>query len=206
MADICDGLISLILIRLNLNKIKDKIERYRRNPSCGRVPLYFRLHRGRDSGSLTHAGCGTGFNPRARRGRDRSFLIGDSGAQLFQSTRPRGARPERKHTGRLRSLVSIHAPAGGATPCCSHLSAQCRSFNPRARGGRDWAQRQCSQRLSVSIHAPAGGATRYTSNKGATLARFNPRARGGRDDDELVAVGQFIVSIHAPAGGATPVG
>ena len=56
------------------------------------------------------------FNPRARGGRDayqaKSHYRGDP----FQSTRPRGARPSAPSCGNHCWKVSIHAPAGGATP------------------------------------------------------------------------------------------
>jgi len=82
------------------------------------------------------------------------YLVKDT----FQSTRPRGARPTtasaiqrcgsfnpRARVGRdlaesqaeLQMLVSIHAPAWGATELeevCAETGA---SFNPRARVGRD---------------------------------------------------------------------
>ena len=55
---------------------------------------------------------------------------------MFQSTRPRGARP----TGRQRFVpaqqVSIHAPTRGATPCWLGSERQL-CFNPRAHAGRD---------------------------------------------------------------------
>ncbi len=53
------------------------------------------------------------FNPRAHGGRDlnTSRLCG---LNLFQSTRPRGARPG-AHGCRVLYTVSIHAPTGGAT-------------------------------------------------------------------------------------------
>ena len=98
------------------------------------------------------------FNPRARGGRDSDEAI--------------DIDPE---------VVSIHAPAGGAT----------------------FDGKNAQMEFSVSIHAPAGGATRFrrtkaTANKefqstrprGArhafklclrVLLGFNPRARGGRD-------------------------
>ena len=55
------------------------------------------------------------FNPRARVGRDAinwSYLAEKS---MFQSTRPRGARRRWKMTDIIELLVSIHAPAWGAT-------------------------------------------------------------------------------------------
>jgi len=74
------------------------------------------------------------FNPRARGGRDDS-LLGGMFASMFQSTRPRGARPE-VFAVHYRVFVSIHAPAGGATKRIRYIMlTDC--FNPRARGGRD---------------------------------------------------------------------
>ena len=102
---------------------------------------------------------------------------------MFQSTRPHGARPARPSRMPQWLQVSIHAPAWGATNEISsalwsvasfqstrphgarHLrntSADClqRSFNPRARMGRDApAQPTAFPTSRVSIHAPAWGAT-----------------------------------------------
>ena len=55
------------------------------------------------------------FNPRAREGRDgvsRGLFRRERG---FQSTRPRGARHGDFYQAVAESLVSIHAPARGAT-------------------------------------------------------------------------------------------
>ena len=65
---------------------------------------------------------------------------------LFQSTRPRGARHGKAMRIKLSDIVSIHAPAWGAT--------------------RSWACSHCSGH--VSIHAPAWGATPSTSRARAT--------------------------------------
>ncbi|KAF1079584.1 MAG: hypothetical protein GQF41_4142 [Candidatus Rifleibacterium amylolyticum] len=139
-----------------------------------------------------------GFNPRARGGRDQNQRP-NTGARLFQSTRPRGARLADGESGILH-LVSIHAPAGGATHQKYEKQSECR-FNPRARGGRDKFQRCQLHGFSfqstrprgarpkkqllllcqcVSIHAPAGGATLSLTHP-SRVTRFNPRARGGRD-------------------------
>ena len=102
-------------------------------------------------------------------------------------------------------MVSIHAPAWGATLLPREESTVTAGFNPRARVGRDkmmgpttipvtWFQStrprgarpiratRSAPARDVSIHAPAWGATH---------AGF----QGGR---------HFVVSIHAPAWGATP--
>ena len=102
-----------------------------------------------------------------------------------------------------------------------------RSFNPRARMGRDvkqafyvngvfrfqstrphGARHQQPQRrfapVQVSIHAPAWGATKLSSIIFLRWSCFNPRARMGRDEPVMdFDVDIFAVSIHAPAWGAT---
>ena len=77
------------------------------------------------------------FNPRTRGGCDKHELPQRDEKGMFQSTHPRGVR--HKVIGMLggNKVVSIHAPAGGAT---------CLTW------GNSYAE-------IVSIHAPAGGAT-----------------------------------------------
>ena len=78
------------------------------------------------------------------------------------------------------NLVSIHAPARGATGMvfASYLWREFQSTRPRGA------------RLSIfEIFYD--------------LKSFNPRAREGRDPSFLVARFQHGVSIHAPARGAT---
>ena len=94
---------------------------------------------GRDPAGLQERASRPGFNPRARVGRDEKSMLAITREREFQSTRPRGARPEQfPHLFALRE-VSIHAPAWGATR--PQVSRPCRQgrFNPRARVGRDMA-------------------------------------------------------------------
>ena len=101
----------------------------------------------------------------------------------FQSTRPRGARLANGDDDIYALLVSIHAPARGATRPHPRRLRACRwfqstrprgarlaehahkrdetSFNPRAREGRDLSLVCSSLSQNVSIHAPARGATNY---------------------------------------------
>ena len=103
-------------------------------------------------------------------------------ATLFQSTRPRGARPGRADRGKRPRSVSIHAPARGATARASFIDGDYLRFNPRAREGRD------QQRITAD----------------RAFHSFNPRAREGRDGNMLTAEKLIaLVSIHAPARGAT---
>ena len=62
------------------------------------------------------------FNPRARVGRDHSWTYQDRKYAQFQSTRPRGARPDKIITRTLAEHISIHAPAWGATPAPLRLA------------------------------------------------------------------------------------
>jgi len=78
-------------------------------------------------------------------------------------------------------MVSIHAPAWGATHATQH--------HPRSE--------------SVSIHAPAWGATPSFTSTRSLIGCFNPRARVGRDITQQCADISKGVSIHAPAWGAT---
>ena len=171
-----------------------------RQPAWPRSPRFNpRARAGRDRECLGKSSVNNGFNPRARAGRDHDLPIPsliDSvsihaparGANpicpfpalffQFQSPRPRGARLIHIIFFPF-TRVSIHAPARGAT-CLSNSSFRVRSFNPRARAGRDgwppalfggrWFQstRPRGARRSrptevqvqrVSIHAPARGAT-----------------------------------------------
>ena len=145
------------------------------------------------------------FNPRARAGRDRkvaryrghtrgvSIHAPARGATLarpsrrrhgfvFQSTRPRGARPI-SHCRRIeREHVSIHAPARGATRQRVAAADDARvSIHAPARGATR-ALVATTSLSTVSIHAPARGATSSNDHDAAqTIASFNPRARAGRD-------------------------
>ena len=148
------------------------------------------------------------FNPRARMGRDKASYSGSRCSAWFQSTRPHGARRVVLRLS-LLGLVSIHAPAWGATPVAERVLARTApfqstrphgarpagrrnsprrpgSFNPRARMGRDAIELDALEVAGdVSIHAPAWGATRRGSVPGGRRC-FNPRARMGRDVPSMV--------------------
>ncbi len=77
----------------------------------------------------------------------------------FQSTLPRGERPAAVVVAHLAFLISIHAPARGATWCCRFPCSFRWYFNPRSREGSDLRFWRCRRRLSY----------------------FNPRSREGSD-------------------------
>ena len=124
-----------------------------------------------------------------------------------------------------RNPVSIHAPARGATLSSALESSIRRSFNPRAREGRDLRPALPQNRSCVSIHAPARGATSCMTRSGNFAWFQSTRPRGARPrllvllssmpafqstrprgarHEQVAACGHADgVSIHAPARGAT---
>ena len=166
------------------------------------------------------------FNPRSREGSDSFSLNWRIFLFLFQSTLPRRERPDLSMNCTIFNIISIHAPAKGATNCLSHMHLQSYYFNPRSREGSD-VRLSCRAVLPwISIHAPAKGATDHVHYfrvicvisihapaKGATNApsslasdprNFNPRSREGSDAEKRENPLLFFrISIHAPAKGAT---
>ena len=147
-------------------------------------------------------------------------------APLFQSTHPRGVRPEvyaaparaerisihapaRGATifcvlDRTVYLISIHAPARGATSAAAFLCWRDEHFNPRTREGCDSTASIVTElSLSISIHAPARGATRLCNGHGNACRFQSTHPRGVRPlrPARLHLYGE--ISIHAPARGAT---
>ncbi len=123
-------------------------------------------------------------------------------------------------------VVSIHAPARGAT-AANWLRVVVRKFQSTPpRGGRRATIGDCKQPPPVSIHAPARGATLIPCEISFPLKSFNPRPREGGDRAPVHVARRrhpfqstpprggrrlfsgrkalrYDVSIHAPARGAT---
>ena len=180
-------------------------------------------HGGRRSSGQGPGGEGDCFNPRPRMGGDLIHFIHCRITAQFQSTPPHGGR--HPVIARLYGhLVSIHAPAWGATNVQiatrkqerfqstpphggRHLGEQGRHhifrFNPRPRMGGDPPPFLFDHIPQVSIHAPAWGATVARPTNGGGHPCFNPRPRMGGDDLTTIMHDQLAVSIHAPAWGAT---
>jgi len=168
------------------------------------------------------------FNPRARTGRDTALPVLQS-ANLSFNPRARTGRDFSPSGAGDSPLVSIHAPARGATRGSHHYQPSQAGFNPRARTGRDAiTDARKPPNFAVSIHAPARGATSSSRLSAKPTKRFNPRARTGRDtrlSPRSLLPSWFQstrphgarrpgthprrigsgVSIHAPARGATRV-
>ena len=125
-------------------------------------------------------------------------------AVAFQSTRPRGARrairacspPPRGFNPRARGgrdpldhrqafgrqIVSIHAPAGGATFNAAILPGWQKWFqSTRPRGARQPRRKAGREHRHGFNPRARGGRDRRSKPCWASWWRFNPRARGGRD-------------------------
>ena len=100
----------------------------------------------------------TGFNPRARVGRDTLELMHAQVEAEFQSTRPRGARPADMQIPYDKAKFQSTRPRGARRWLLSS-SSKPMCFNPRARVGRD---------LLIEARCLSSDS-------------FNPRARVGRD-------------------------
>ena len=118
-----------------------------------------RAHVGRDAragGRRQGRGC---FNPRAHVGRDSRTWLMLLHKFMFQSTRPRGARP------------SINSA------CCNWGG-----FNPRAHVGRDnCMSAELMPSCVFQSTRPRGARPRPRGNSSRCGCSFNPRAHVGRD-------------------------
>ena len=114
-------------------------------------------------------------------GATRNKWLGQLG-NVFQPTRPHGARLSTADTQSADSGVSTHAPAWGATLTSSKKFIL----------------------YGVSTHAPAWGAT-VIMCLSLLSVQFQPtRPHGARQDDYQSIMRVIYVSTHAPAWGATP--
>ena len=142
------------------------------------------------------------FNPRARAGRDADDFAAIAEGLVSIHAPARGATERGGDLDRVRS-VSIHAPARGATNAPkSSRASRIVSIHAPARGATRPALRLLAHAL-VSIHAPARGATDVGDMKVYPIEFQSTRPRGARRERIRERKPQLLVSIHAPARGAT---
>ena len=142
------------------------------------------------------------FNPRPRTGGDQLDTPG-SHRQCGFNPRPRTGGDIEGSRVAVEDLVSIHAPARGATsPVWLPGASQSVSIHAPARGATSSTLEYCESSM-VSIHAPARGATpiALAGGKGKIVSIHAP-ARGATLEYRCVHT-IHTVSIHAPARGAT---
>ncbi len=146
---------------------------------------------------------------------------------MFQSTPPRGGRRATASTLSSAGIVSIHAPAWGAT-CANHRlvgqyvgfqstpprggrhplrtvrTVLIWSFNPRPRVGGDMHALCDNISLSQFQSTPPRGGRRTRLCPTQSITKFQSTPpRGGRRIVESQNGNMEYVSIHAPAWGAT---
>ena len=141
------------------------------------------------------------FNPRARAGRDLYFCVkpiiinvsihapargATIGFQhclhhwMFQSTRPRGARPNFYHMAFALLLFQSTRPRGARRLGCL-VGIQIMKFqSTRPRGARPASSSAVFCNLSFQSTRPRG-ARLSTHTENVHILCFNPRARAGRD-------------------------
>ena len=147
---------------------------------------------------------GRNFNPRARVGRDQAGSPISQNSRYF-NPRARVGRDARHRIIDVLHMISIHAPAWGATSAQVDDDEVFEFQSTRPRGARlldltkDFFRIRISihapawgatipvleqyDDLMISIHAPAWGATTRTAHARAMPRHFNPRARVGRDHE-----------------------
>ena len=144
------------------------------------------------------------FNPRTRVGCDQGDATSPAGIEAFQSTHPRGVRHQEQPYILNLLVVSIHAPAWGATRRLL-LSPPLRySFNPRTRVG-------CDRRTQTTVFwgtcfnpRTRVGCDRERGSEGRPHTLFqSTHPRGVRRGSRTARHRETPVSIHAPAWGAT---
>ena len=147
-----------------------------------------------------------GFNPRTRVGCDAKNPVSDDGTLWFQSTHPRGVRLDPVPAVPDAAVVSIHAPAWGATLDLPQLRGLLRvSIHAPAWGATQTAGRPLHNHDAFQSTHPRGVRHQKNVRHDDTSSRFNPRTRVGCDFFlAVVLVAEEVVSIHAPAWGATP--
>ena len=144
-----------------------------------------------------------GFNPRSRAGSDLVFHLLDDLVSEFQSTLPRGERPQQPSVTTFVRRFQSTLPRGERQKLLlSYVFAwQFQSTLPRgerhsrvsvverwqevsihapARGATQLREVMLDG-AQVSIHAPARGATRASCRRRFKSCCFNPRSRAGSD-------------------------
>ena len=121
------------------------------------------------------------FNPRSREGSDELHANPDRSVNNFNPRSREGSDRRAGYGEQEYGIISIHAPARGATSI----------------------SRRLIQHINISIHAPARGATAVYNRSNHIQHDFNPRSREGSDYSDYMYCVAFGISIHAPARGAT---
>ena len=175
---------------------------------------------------ITTTTTGVNFNPRSRMGSDLSSFGLRLYVIVFQSTLPHGERPNKTDNTKKQVIISIHAPAWGATipwmyairgPMISihapawgatkhgRIAVFCSDISIHAPAwGATYSLRLLRDCFRISIHAPAWGAT-VLLHLPADMRRISIHAPawGATTQKHTSVQLDVFISIHAPAWGAT---
>ena len=131
-------------------------------------------------------------------------MMSTSRPHWFQSTLPRGERHGQLWSIPICISVSIHAPAGGATPREIWHVRMPLCFNPRSRGGSDASNLDHNLTgLVFQSTLPRGERRNQIYAQVSFLEFQSTLPRGERHLSQHLSHSTMLVSIHAPAGGAT---
>ena len=130
------------------------------------------------------------FNPRSREGSDALSILRPTTHLISIHAPARGATLS-VPSGRISIVISIHAPARGATPCVILLISLSafQSTLPRGERPQPWSLHYT---YLISIHAPARGATFFQGSHFRNVRYFNPRSREGSDE---ISTPSFLRSL-----------
>ena len=129
------------------------------------------------------------FNPRTRVGCDTPFVGNVRPSIGFQSTHPRGVRRGHADAALLDGrVVSIHAPAWGATYGGTSGRSWTRCFNPRTRVGCDLRVAKRNAPLWGFNPRTRVGCDIFLIRRPAIIISFNPRTRVGCDFSPLMTL------------------
>ena len=101
-------------------------------------------------------------------------------------------------------MISIHAPARGATGDAKDIWLAVRNFNPRSREGSDHKFISSASKMRYFNPRSREGSDLFSVIHLCSLQDFNPRSREGSDVYIPLWIHLQHISIHAPARGATP--
>ena len=130
-------------------------------PVCGgRIISIHAPAWGRDLRQQPATRASDNFNPRARMGARRYYVINYCSPFIFQSTRPHGGATGDSLADAIAMGISIHAPAWGRDEVFAVDDAEPGTFqSTRPHGGATFNPLLLIRPQGISIHAPSWGAT-----------------------------------------------
>ena len=160
--------------------------------------------RGATTSSISGCNINASFNPRTHEGCDLHNDVGTLVNIKFQSTHPRGVRPNNLCSKAKSRCVSIHAPTRGATQVRFCFLKRTVGFNPRTHEGCDSDKLAATKaELQFQSTHPRGVRLSKSSLRADELKFQSTHPRGVRPLSASAAACLAVVSIHAPTRGAT---